>query len=79
MAEIFLTLAGPALEASLKLTLAVHPVHSLSFGPATGLEDTALTVDRDELARHLLEDPRTARVCEAIAYPLVRHSGATQP
>ncbi|HZA23374.1 MAG TPA: glycine/sarcosine/betaine reductase component B subunit, partial [Dehalococcoidia bacterium] len=42
----------------MRLTLAIHPVHSISMGGVTRLEGTRLTVDGDGLKQLILEDTR---------------------
>ena len=53
----------------MRLELLVHPVDEVRWGEATRLEDGALVVARDELARHLLEDRRLVGVELALARP----------
>src|SRR5688572_13212850 len=42
----------------MRLTLAIHPVTKIAFGPATKLDATTLVVNADELRALLLEDER---------------------
>jgi glycine reductase len=53
---------------TLELTLALHPVRELSFGVATRLEGFALTIDKDELRRLVLQDSRV----QAVDFEIVR-------
>jgi glycine reductase len=53
---------------TLELTLALHPVRELSFGVATRLEGFALTIDKDELRRLVLQDARV----QAVDFEIVR-------
>src|SRR5437763_13971294 len=55
--------------ADLQLELLVHPVTALRWGNDTALRDGTLEVARDELARHLLEDPRLTGVEVELAVP----------
>src|SRR5919199_4110098 len=48
--------------ADLELELLVHRVTALRWGAVTALRGGVLEVARDELTRHLLEDPRLTRV-----------------
>ena len=42
----------------MRLTLAIHPVHSITLGGPTRLDGTSLTVDGDELRQLILDDGR---------------------
>ncbi len=51
------------------LTLAIHPVDDIDFGPATRLDGRRLQIDRDALVREILEDRRLTSVDLEIAKP----------
>ena len=51
----------------LRLTLAIHPVRSMSFGDATRLDGTHLVIDQGELERLIQEDSRVQSVDFEIA------------
>ena len=53
----------------MSLTLAIHPIDDVSFGPATRLDGRRLQVDRDALVREILEDRRITAVDVEIAKP----------
>ncbi len=53
----------------MSLTLAVHPVDEIRFGPAIRLENSALIVDQEELRRLVLQDARFDAVDFAICRP----------
>jgi glycine reductase len=53
----------------MQLTLAIHVINSIEFGARTALSGTALTVDRDELRRIVLEDATFESVDFEIARP----------
>jgi glycine reductase complex component B subunit alpha and beta len=55
--------------ADLQLELLVHPVTAVRWGEATALRGATLEVARDDLARHLLEDPRLTGVELELAAP----------
>ncbi|MBI4491969.1 MAG: beta-aspartyl-peptidase [Chloroflexi bacterium] len=53
----------------MKLRLRRYPVRAIRFGARTELAAEVLTVDRDELARLVLADPRLASVSVDVAVP----------
>ena len=53
----------------LELELLVHPVTALRWAEVTELRGETLTIARDELAAHLLEDPRVVGVDLELAAP----------
>jgi sarcosine reductase len=53
----------------MRLTLVNHPISEIDFGETTLLEGKTLTVGREELVRHLLEDERLQAVDLEIARP----------
>src|SRR5918912_4606998 len=55
--------------ADLQLELLVYPVTAVRWGEATALRGATLEVARDDLARHLLEDPRLTGVELELAAP----------
>lgn len=62
----------PELESrytKMPLTLAVHPIREIRYGPATQLEGTALVLNLDELRRLVLEDASLACVDFEIVRP----------
>jgi glycine reductase len=53
----------------MELELLVHPVREVRWGAATAYRDGVLRVARDDLARHLADDPRLASVDLDLAAP----------
>src|ERR1041385_47891 len=51
------------------LTLAIHPIDAVRAGGATGLNDSTLTVDTEELRRLVLDDDRFESVKFEIVQP----------
>ena len=53
----------------MRLQLAIHPVSALAFGSGTRLDGSELTVDKDDLTKHLLSDSRLRSVDLEIVRP----------
>jgi len=53
----------------MQLTLAIHPITDIQFGPQLALDDSTLTVNDEELRSLILQDPAIDHVAFDIARP----------